>query len=406
MSDGDHFTDRAGTFDVEPDHGRQRPLIPLFAYGFRPFFLLASLYAMLVVPAWMAFLQGHGQPARLPALAWHAHEMIYGFVAAAIAGFILTAVPSWTGRRGFAGMPLLGLVSLWLAGRVVFVLPFDSIVVAVVDLAFLPALAFAIVPSLVRSGNRRNFVFVVLLGLLFIANLRFHLDNETSTEALALSVNTILVLVALVGGRVVPAFTSARLKQRGMEVRTPGHALLDRAAIAATLAVLVVDVVSPGATAAGVTAACAALLLGLRLARWHGHRTLGEPILWVLHVAYAWLPVALALKAAWLLGGFAYASGWLHALTIGAFSTMVLAVMSRASLGHTGRPLVAPKSAACAYLLVTAAALTRVFAPALFPGGGFAWIAAAAALWTTAFALFLIAYAPILCMRRADGKPG
>ena len=396
-------SDRA---DGETNPGRDRPLIPLLGYGFRPFFLLAALYAVLAIPVWAAFLQGYGLPMRLPPLAWHAHEMIYGFVVAAVAGFILTAVPSWTGRRGFAGMPLLALVLLWLAGRVAFVVPIPAGAVALADLAFLVALAFAILPSLVRSGNRRNFVFVGLIGLLFVANLRFHVDGASSSEPLVLAVNTVLVMVTLIGGRVVPAFTSARLKQRGLEVRIPGHALLDRTTVIATLAVLAVDVVSPGATAAGVTAACAALLLTLRLARWQGHRTLGEPILWVLHVAYAWLPIALALKAAWLLGGYQYAASWLHALTIGAFSTMILAVMSRASLGHTGRALIAPRIVVYAYVLITAAAFIRVFAPVLLPGNGITWIALAATLWTTAFALFLIAFAPILCRPRADGKPG
>ena len=388
-------------------HGRpERPRMALLAYGFRPFFLLAALYAVLAIPLWAALVGGFAEPGRIAPLAWHAHEMIYGFVAAAAAGFMLTAVPSWTGRRGFAGMPLLTLVAIWLAGRIAFLAPLDTLLVALLDIAFLPALALAILPSLMRSGNRRNFVFVALLGLLIIANLRFHLDGAASIEPLALALNTILLMVALVGGRIVPAFTSARLEQLGVDVRIPDHAIIDRAALAATLAVLVVDVVSPGGAAAGATAAVAAALLALRLARWQGHRTLGEPILWVLHVAYAWLPVALALKAAWLIGGYTFAAAWMHALTIGAFSTMILAVMTRASLGHTGRALIAPRAATVAYVLLTAAALARVFGAVLVPAGGFAWTAAASTLWTIAFALFLIVYAPILCRPRADGKPG
>ena len=391
----------------DPTDGRRvRPRLALLAYGFRPFFLLAALYAILAIPLWAALLHGLAEPVRIAPLAWHAHEMIYGFVAAAVAGFILTAVPSWTGRRGFAGMPLLVLVVIWIAGRLAFFTPLNATLVAVLDLAFLPALTLAVLPSLVRSGNRRNFVFVVLLGLLFAANLRFHLAGAASTEPLSLAVNTILLMVALVGGRIVPAFTSARLKQCGLDVRIPGHAVIDRTALAAALAVLVVDLISPRGMAAGVTAAAAAVLLALRLARWQGHRTLGEPILWVLHVAYAWLPVSLALKAAWLLGGYPFAAAWMHALTIGAFSTMILAVMTRASLGHTGRALVAPRPMTYAYLLLTAAALARAFGPAIVPAGGFAWISVAAALWTIAFALFVIVYAPVLCRPRADGKPG
>ena len=386
-----------------------RPRFALLAYGFRPFFLLAGLHAALAVPAWAAFLHGLGRAdAPLPALAWHAHEMVYGFVMAAVAGFLLTAVPSWTGRRGFAGAPLLALVLVWVAGRVAVSCPLglSPALIAALDLAFPVALVSALVPSLVRSGNRRNFVFIGFLALLFAANLRFHLAGAASTEPLGLAVNTVLVMVALVGGRVVPAFTSARLKQRGLNVRIPKHPVIDAAAVAATVAVLVVDVVAPRGAYAGAVAAAAAVLLAIRLARWQGHRTLGEPLLWVLHLAYAWLPVALALKAAWLLGGLVPATASLHALTAGAFATMILAVMSRAALGHTGRALIAPRSVTAAFWLLSAAAATRVFGPALAPAAWALWIDAAAALWTIAFVLFVAAYAPILCRPRADGKPG
>lgn len=385
------------------------PRFALLAYGFRPFFLLAGLHAALAMPAWMAFLHGVDLPgAPLPALAWHAHEMIYGFVMAAVAGFMLTAVPSWTGGRGFAGAPLLALVLVWLAGRVAVSVPLGlhPALVAAMDLAFPVALAAAITPSLVRSGNRRNLVLVALLALLLAGNLHFHLAGAGDAAPLRLSLNAVLVMVVLVGGRIVPAFTSARLKQRGLAVAIPRRPLLDGGAVAASVLVLVVDLVAPGSATAGVAAAAAAVLIALRLARWHGHRTLGEPLLWVLHVAYAWLPVALALKAAWLLGAMVPGASWVHALTAGAFATMILAVMTRAALGHTGRPLVAPRTATAAYLLITAAALARVFGPALAPAAWTLWLGAAAAMWTIAFALFLTGYAPILCGPRLDGRPG
>lgn len=396
-------------FQTEPGSMRTPSHLAVLAYGFRPFFLLAGVYAALVIPVWMALLYGFALPqAPLPALAWHAHEMLYGFVAAAVAGFLLTAVPSWTGQRGFAGAPLLALVLVWAAGRVAVTLPLGlaPAVIAAVDLAFIPALALTIIPSLVRSGNRRNFVFVGFLVLLFAANLHFHFTGAASTEALPLAVNVVLLMVALVGGRVVPAFTASGLKQRGIDVRIRRHTLLDVAALAATGAVLVVDLVSPGGTIAGAVAATAALVLALRLSRWQGHRTLGEPLLWVLHVAYAWLPVGLALKAAWLLGAPLPGASWLHALTAGAFSTMILAVMSRAALGHTGRPLLAPRGMGIAYCLLTGAALARVFGPALEPQAWSLWLSGAGALWTAAFSLFVVVYAPILCRPRADGRPG
>lgn len=386
-----------------------RARFALFSYGFRPFFLMAGVHAAIAVPAWMAVVHGVSwTDAPLSALSWHAHEMLYGFVMAAVAGFLLTAVPSWTGQRGFAGPPLIALVLVWIAGRVVVSVPlgFPPALIAAVDLAFPIALAIAISPSLMRSGNRRNVVFVALLALLLTANLRFHLDGAASIEPLRLGLNTVLVMLTLVGGRIVPAFTSARLKQRGLDVQIPHHPIIDTCAIAAVIAVLVVDTVSPNGTSSGAVAAIAAFVLTLRLARWHGHRTLHEPLLWVLHVAYAWLPVALTLKSAWLLGALAPAASWTHALTIGAFSTMILAVMTRASLGHTGRALVASRGICVAYLLLTAAALARVFGPAVVAGDRTTFITAAAVLWTAAFSLFLVIFVPILCRPRVDGRPG
>ena len=384
------------------------PRLAVLGYGFRPFFLLAALHAVLVVPAWLVRLHGAGLPAfPAPPLAWHVHEMTYGFVQAAIAGFLLTAVPSWTGRRGFAGAPLAALAAIWLAGRVAMSVPLDlpAAAVAGLDLAFTAALALAITPSLVRSGNRRNLVFVALLTALLVANLEFHLRGAQAPPP-ALALNAVLVLVALVGGRVTPAFTAAWLRGRGVEVRIPRLAWLDGGALVAVTGVLVVDLVAPGGTLAGAVAVAAAVLLSLRLARWQGWRCAAEPLVWVLHLGYAWLPVALGLKAAMLLGVPLPGASWVHALTVGAFATMILAIMTRASLGHTGRPLVAPASAAAAYGLVTAAALARVFGPVLAPGAAATWVWVAGLLWTLAFAAFLVGYAPMLLRPRLDGRAG
>ncbi len=389
---------------------RKKPVCPaILAYGFRPFFLLAGIHAALAIPAWIISLYGHYLPASpLPAYSWHAHEMIFGFVAAAMAGFILTAVPSWTGRRGFAGAPLVGLTLLWLAGRVVMTFPsgMSALVIAVIDLSFLPALAFTILPSLMRSGNRRNFAFIGVLTALFAANLHFHFNGAVDIGPLRFAINVVLVLVVIVGGRLLPPFTSSGLKQHGADIRIPRHPLLDRTALIAVIAVLIVDLIAPGATLAAVVSAIAALLLSLQLARWQGQRTLHEPLLWVLHVGYAWLPVALTLKAAWLFAVPIPGTSWLHALTTGAFSTMILAVMSRAALGHTGRALIAPRSMVVAYILLTGAAFTRVFGPILYADAWSLWMAVAALLWSLSFTLFVIVYAPILCSPRADGRAG
>jgi uncharacterized protein involved in response to NO len=381
----------------------------LLACGFRPFFLLAGLHAALAVPVWLAFLHGLGRAdAPVPAFAWHAHEMIYGFAMAAVAGFLLTAVPGWTGRRPVAGVPLLALVLVWMAGRVAVTCPLglSPVLIAALDLAFPVVLVAAVVPSLIRSGNRRNFVFVGFLALLFVANLSFHLDGAASIGPLGLAVNTLMVMVAVVGGRIVPAFTSARLKECALDATIGKYPTIDAAAVAATVAVLVVDVAAPGSRFSGGLAAVAAVLLAIRLAHWQGHRTLDEPLLWVLHLAYAWLPVALVLKATSLLTGLVPATAWLHALTVGAFATMILAVMSRAALGHTGRTLVAPRSVTVAFWLLSMAAVIRVFGPIAAPAAWAFWIDAAAALWTMVFVLFVVAYAPILWRPRADGMPG
>jgi uncharacterized protein involved in response to NO len=388
----------------------KRPVYPaILAYGFRPFFLLAGMHAALAIPVWISSLHGHYLPGPpLSAHSWHAHEMIFGFVAAAMAGFILTAVPSWTGRRGFAGAPLIGLTLLWLAGRVVMTFPLgiSALAIAAIDLIFLPALAFTILPSLLRSGNRRNFAFIGVLTALFAANLHFHFNGAVAIDSLRFAINVVLILLVIVGGRLLPPFTSSGLKQRGTEIRIRRYPLLDRTVLIVVITVLIVDLIAPGATVAAVTPAIAALLLSLQLARWQGQRTLRDPMLWILHVGYAWLPVALALKAAWLFGVPISGTSWLHAITTGAFSTMILAVMSRAALGHTGRALVAPRRMVVAYILLTGAALTRVFGPILYADAWSLWMAVAALLWSLSFTLYVIVYAPILCSPRADGRAG
>jgi len=381
----------------------------VLGYGFRPFFLLAGIHAVLAIPVWLFLLQGVASfVSPIPPLAWHAHQMLFGFISAAVAGFLLTAVPSWTASRGYAGAPLLGLTLIWIAGRLVttFPLGFTALTVAFVDLVFIPVLVLTILPSLIRSGNKRNLVFIGMLAALFAANLHFHLAGATKVDPLQLGVNVILLMVAMVGGRILPAFTSSGLKQRGIDIRIRRYPPLDIAALMAILAVLIVDIFFPGTIFAAIAATVAAALLALRLARWQGHRTLHEPIIWVLHVAYAWLPIGLALKAAWLFGAPIPDTSWLHALTTGAFSTMILAVMSRAALGHTGRELVAPGLIVIAYYAIGVATLMRVFGPMLLADAWRFWMIGSGSLWSLAFFLFVLVYTPILCSPRVDGRAG
>lgn len=384
-----------------------------FAYGFRPFFLGVGLSALVLVPLWAAnFTFGLTLATDWPPMLWHAHEMLFGFVVAAIAGFLLTSVPSWTGRRGFAGPPLVLLAATWLLGRLVAATstawPFA--LVAVVDLAFLPALAALLAWPLLRERNRNTPLLPVLL-VLWACNAAFHLgllrdDLDLARRALLAAVDLVLLLVTVIGGRITPSFTAAALRLRGVEGVVRARKSLTVLAVTLMVLVALVDVAWPGSTLAGWIALAAAVVQAARLAQWQGWRVGREPILWILHLAYLWLPAGLALKALWLLAAMPVAAAWLHALTVGAIATMILGVMTRVSLGHTGRALRLHPLVTAAYLLVSAAALARILG-AWLPGLGYAAaIVLSAALWTLAFASFLWIYTPILATPRADGRPG
>ncbi|MCH2394691.1 NnrS family protein [Oceanibaculum sp.] len=394
----------------------ERPIrrFALFEYGFRPFFLLAGLFALFGVLAWLlAFAHGLWPSEGPGALSWHAHEMLFAFVTAAIAGFLLTAVPNWTGRGGFSRSLLIALTLLWLAGRWAMspLFPFDPLAAAALDLAFLPALAAIIGRHLLRGRNYRNLPILAVLIVFAAANLLVHLERagitmDTAHAGQMLAMNLTLLLVVLIGGRIVPSFTLSTLRRLGRPVEIAQPRALEIACLLSVLGVLAADLALPGSTAAGIAAALAALFNGVRLGLWKGYRTLRDPLLWVLHVGYLWIPVGLTLKALWLLGGMEIGMNWLHALTFGGFSTMILAVMTRATLGHTGRALRAAPATAISYVLLTAGATIRVFGPALFPAQTLPSVAAAGLLWMTAFALFLFVYGPILTGPRADGRPG
>lgn len=386
-----------------------------FAYGFRPFFLLAGLDAVVNAGAWLGvylFPEVWPQSAMSP-MYWHAHEMIFGFIVAAIAGFLLTAVPGWTGRGSYGGAPLILLSSLWLLGRVVL-LPFvhmPQVIGAIIDLSFLPALALTLAPPLIRAYKFRNMPFLLILALLFVSNLVFHLGTQGVVTAgehisLAIAIDIVCILIVIVGGRIIPAFTKSGLAMAGRPTELSVSAPVEHAAIASVVAMLFADLIAPLSQLGGVVAVVAAIGQGVRLSQWQGQRTLRVPLVWVLHVGYAWLATGLLLKGIWLLFGAGFANWWIHALTVGAFGTMILAVMTRASLGHTGRRLMAPQPIAFAYVLVSLAAIVRVFAPSVLPDTYKQIVAIAAALWIAAFAIFLWIYTPILMRSRVDGRPG
>ncbi|HQY64002.1 MAG TPA: NnrS family protein [Polyangiaceae bacterium] len=386
---------------------------PLAAKGFRPFFLLAALFAAGILPVWLLSLSGLVRPdAYFDAFGWHAHEMVFGYAAAVIAGFLLTAAANWTSRETLVGPPLLACAALWAAGRVALVLPgLPRAVPAALDLAFLPMVAVAIARPILATKNHRNLVMVAALTAMWGGNLAMHLDvlgvlphvPGLRARAALVGVDVVTALMVVMAGRIFPMFT--KNATRVATIRS--HPRLDAAALAAMVAVLAVDVAAPGGRVAAWIAGAAAIATAARAVHWGAQYTARVPLLWILHVTYAWIPAGLALRvAAWLTPAVP-ASLATHALTVGAIGGMTLGMMARVALGHTGRALEAGRAVAAAFVLVTLAALVRVGGP-LALGAAHTRIAlhVSGTLWTAAFVLFLVVYAPILARPRADGKPG
>ncbi|WP_448191636.1 NnrS family protein [Azospirillum sp. sgz301742] len=398
--------------NVFDDHPAKAPPV-LFAYGFRPFFLLAGLSAAVLVPVWACVVTGaFGLGGTIPPSGWHAHEMLFGFAAAAIAGFLLTAIPSWTGSAAVKGRPLMALVALYLAGRAAS-LPVvaDSGFAALVDLAFLPAFGALVAVPLIKAGKARNTAFLLLLALLTAANALFRLEwmgvtQGTAALGITLAIGVVLQMVTVVAGRIVPSFTQNALRQKDPTLVIKPLPAVEYAALVLTLLLIPADIHFPGSQLAGLLALAAAVAHGVRLARWKGLRTLSEPVLWILHAGYAWIVIALTLKGLEYAAGLPLGRAWLHALTAGAFTTMILAVMTRAALGHTGRAIVVARMTVAAYVLVQLAATVRTLLPMLPDGAWTGAVHAAGALWTLGFLLYVWVYAPILTGPRADGRPG
>jgi uncharacterized protein involved in response to NO len=364
----------------------------LLDLGFRPCYLLAGAFAALAVPLWALQYAGWLPGANI---LWHAHEMLFGYAFAVIAGFLLTAVRVWTGRPTPTGAALAGIVALWLAARV---LAFWSLPAAgVAGLLFAIAVAWGIGQPLLASANRRNYFFIVLVLALGAAGFAL---QRWPQAALALGLDVVLIVIAVVAGRVVPAFTNSALPG----ARARRHPWLETAALGAILALVAADAFGRTELAAGIALAAAALHAA-RLSLWSPLHTLRKPILWILHLSYAWIVVHLALRG---LAGFGLVpvAAATHALTVGAIGGMTLGMMTRTARGHTARPLVVGGAEIAAYGLVQLAALARVLVPLALPAAYLGATLVAAVFWFAAFALFVVTYVPILTRPRLDGQPG
>jgi uncharacterized protein involved in response to NO len=386
----------------------------VFALGFRPFFLAVGVEGVALMLAWLGMLHGVlPAPRWLDPFVWHGHEMLFGLVGAAIAGFLTTAVPSWTATPQLAGARLAGFFGLWVIGRAALSLASQlrPLAVAAADLAFPLALLAAVVWPIARARAARQLGIVVVLALLVAANAVVHLDAlgvapGAARPALRIAMVGVGVLILVIGGRITPAFTRNAMQRVGAAGEVRASPWLDRCAVAGAFALALAEVLAPRSLASGAAAAVAALAAAGRMTCWQTRFALGDPLLASLHAGHAWVAAGFAAIALSDLGAPIPPTVALHALGAGAAGVMILAVTTRVALGHTGRPLVAPRSARLAYLLVNAGALARVLGPLLAPGHlVFAWTLAGG-LWAAAFVAFLAGYARLLVTPRVDGRPG
>jgi uncharacterized protein involved in response to NO len=375
----------------------------ILSYGFRPFFLLAGIFAPLAMIVWIGALAGQWNiGGSYGALNWHAHEMLFGYASAALAGFMLTAIPNWTGRLPVSGYQLLAIVCLWLAGRVTMAVPdlIGPVPSAIVDGSFLLAMAMIAGREIVAGKNWKNLKILAGLSALTLANAAFHASVLTSGSALEASRATVGIyatLIAVVGGRIVPSFTRNWLVKAGSPRLPQPFSRFDVVAIVALVVACIAWVAAAQTVAAAILAFIAAALQALRLWRWVGCRTAAEPLLLVLHVGYGFVPRGLLCVGLSELGVLSPPSA-LHVLTVGAIGVMTFAIMTRASLGHTGRPLTASLNIAMAYGALIVAAIVRPFAE-VFPEAYHLLLTIAGVAWIVAFGLFLAEYGPILLRR-------
>ncbi len=385
---------------------------PLWASAFRPFYFFGAPYAPLLIAAWLgAYLGLWSLPGgEMPLKLQHGHEFIFGFAAAIIAGIVLTALPSWAGTREILGGRLVLLVVLWLCGRVTFwAAPWlPPLLPAVIDCLLFPAMFAMLAPQLLHAANRLYLLLLPILLALFAANAIYHHGLATANHAqawtaLRLAIYAIAVLYVLKGGVLAPIFTGNALREKGRGTLAPCNMPLEIAATGALLLLAALDLTAAPAAWTGAAALACVLLHGWRCARWKGWLVADVPLVLVMHLGFAWLVLAFALKAAAELTGIVPEAAWLHAFTVGSLGLMMLGLMTRVSLRHTGRPLEMPGTMLVACVLMFAAALLRL--AATVHGLGSAVIALSAVLWAAAFALYFMAFAKVLVTPSAPRNP-
>ena len=378
----------------------------IFQNSFRPFFIAAGIWATLAVPFWLlsyfGILIGTDN---FNILLWHQHEMLFGFVAAAITGFILTAIPNWTGRLPIKNKPLAFLVLLWILGRIGFLTTviFGTITTSLMDLPFLIVLVLVIMREIVSGKNWRNLPVIILISFFTLGNILVHLQIheiiDSAELGIRLSTFVLSILLALIGGRIVPSFTRNWLAQNKANKFPRPFGNIDKISLISLVVFVFAQVIIPHHQATSLLALLAGLLHGIRFIRWKVWMTLTEPLIWILHVGYMWLCVALVLIGLSGLTDFVPYTSSYHALTVGAFSTMILAVMTRASLGHTGRTIKATLGTTTIFIFITIAAILRVYEPFINESGTLI-LSLSGIFWTLSFALFIFIYFPILTQPR------
>ena len=391
------------TTTAEQVRGYKGPAI--LSYGFRPFFLSAGIWAALTVAIWLPVLAGQiALPTAFAPLEWHAHELIYGFVPAALAGFLLTAVPNWTGRLPVTGMPLLALFLIWVAGRVAIFISdwIGAPLASAIDLSFLVVLAAVVAREIIAGKNTRNLKVLIAVALLIVGNAVFHAEviwGLWSGYGNRIGIAAAILLIMLIGGRIIPSFTRNWLVRQGPGRLPIPFSQFDAAVMVVSGLAVVSWVALPENYWTALLAVAAGVANVVRLARWAGDRTAAEPLVLVLHVAYAFIPVGFLLVAVAIWRpDVVILSGALHSWTAGAIGLMILAVMTRASLGHTGRPLTATLPITMAYAAVTVAGVARIVAA--FDVARESMLHLSATAWVLGFAGFAIIYAPILTKPR------